>query len=328
MKNKWILGALLGGSLWLPHLVQATNADLAIDDGSITFSTSTFYSGDTVRIYARVRNPGDVDMQASVVFYNGTKVVGATQPVSLRADGAPEEVFVDFLVPSESFNIHAVIAGASPTDTNPANDEATTVLYTTIADADKDGVLDKSDNCPNNVNADQADKDSDGIGDVCDSVDNTPKPVVVAEPVVTPVVKPTTTAAPTTASTATTKAPAATGSGGGTTSSSAGSSTSGAVVASVAGTNEASTGQMTSASSSAPTTLADGTPRPNKAFGIFDNALAADGQAVKDDTSFWHLSNPAVQILLVILGLGAIGCLTSVIVVRRRAGRVADNDQG
>ncbi|WP_348708929.1 PHB depolymerase family esterase [uncultured Pseudoalteromonas sp.] len=36
-------------------------------------------------------------------------------------------------------------------------------------DADNDGVLDGTDNCPNVANADQADNDNDGIGNVCDS---------------------------------------------------------------------------------------------------------------------------------------------------------------
>ena len=37
------------------------------------------------------------------------------------------------------------------------------------ADADLDGVLDATDNCPADANADQADADGDGTGDVCES---------------------------------------------------------------------------------------------------------------------------------------------------------------
>ena len=43
---------------------------------------------------------------------------------------------------------------------------------TTINDADKDGVADVDDNCPNSANSDQQDADQDGIGDVCDDDDN------------------------------------------------------------------------------------------------------------------------------------------------------------
>ncbi len=35
-------------------------------------------------------------------------------------------------------------------------------------DPDGDGVNDPADNCPTDVNTDQADLDSDGIGDACD----------------------------------------------------------------------------------------------------------------------------------------------------------------
>jgi large repetitive protein len=45
-----------------------------------------------------------------------------------------------------------------------------------VLDADNDGVLDASDNCPTVANADQADTDGDGIGDACDTCPSTPNP--------------------------------------------------------------------------------------------------------------------------------------------------------
>jgi poly(hydroxyalkanoate) depolymerase family esterase len=39
-------------------------------------------------------------------------------------------------------------------------------------DSDNDGIADDADNCPNNVNTDQADNDNDGVGNVCDATPN------------------------------------------------------------------------------------------------------------------------------------------------------------
>ncbi len=58
------------------------------------------------------------------------------------------------------------------TDTNLANNTSSVTVRERIIDADSDGVLDTTDNCPNNANPDQADKDGDGLGDACDTIDN------------------------------------------------------------------------------------------------------------------------------------------------------------
>lgn len=186
--------------------LRAASVDLALDSNNITFSQSTLYVGDTVRIYARVRNVGDTDATAYVLFYQGGMVIGQSQAVSLRATGNPDDVFVDFTVPNGTFNIRAVLQGSTPQDTNPENDTAITPLYSPISDADRDGVVDSSDNCVNDANADQLDTDHDGKGDACDSDDDgdgvsdandpapldatvtgipAPKPVVAAAPIPT-----------------------------------------------------------------------------------------------------------------------------------------------
>ncbi len=151
---------------------RAASIDLALDANNISFSTSTLYVGDAVRIYARVRNVGDTDATAYVLFYQGGMVIGQSQPVSLRASGNPDEVFVDFMVPDGTFNIRAVLQGSTPQDTNPDNDTAITPLYSPISDADRDEVIDEDDNCVNDANADQLDTDGDGKGDVCDTDDD------------------------------------------------------------------------------------------------------------------------------------------------------------
>ncbi|MCV0365917.1 MAG: thrombospondin type 3 repeat-containing protein [Nitrosopumilus sp.] len=44
--------------------------------------------------------------------------------------------------------------------------------FATFADSDKDSIMDSIDNCPLNVNSDQADFDFDGVGDECDTNDD------------------------------------------------------------------------------------------------------------------------------------------------------------
>lgn len=229
MYKKLFALLFLGSVIALPLRVHASTVDLSLDDNSISFSESTLYAGDSIRIYVKVRNVGDTDVSAYVLFYQGGMLIGASQPVSTRAGGNPDDVYVDFTVPTGSFNIRAVIQGSSPQDGNPANDAAQTPLYTPIVDADRDGVIDESDNCVNDSNTDQLDTDKDGQGDVCDSDDDgdgvadssdlypldasksKDAPVVIAEPVVaTPVT--TTTTAPSTVSTPSASAASATSS--------------------------------------------------------------------------------------------------------------------
>lgn len=153
------------------HALSAT-VDLALDANSISFSEEKLYAGDVIRIYARVNNLGDTDASAYVLFYQGGLLIAKSQPVSLLAHGNPDDVYVDFAVPTGTFNIRAVIQGSSPQDQNPANDSAMTPLFLPIVDADRDGVVDEDDTCVNDANADQRDTDSDGIGDVCDADDD------------------------------------------------------------------------------------------------------------------------------------------------------------
>lgn len=168
----WLLAFATASFLLPTPFLRAASVDLSLDSNSISFSQSTLYVGDTVRIYARVRNVGDTDATAYVLFYQGGMVIGQSQAVSLRAAGNPDDVFVDFTVPNGTFNIRAVLQGSTPQDTNPENDSAITPLYSPIADADRDTVSDDVDNCVNDANTDQLDTDRDGKGNVCDSDDD------------------------------------------------------------------------------------------------------------------------------------------------------------
>ena len=88
--------------------------------------------------------------------------------VSAISGGNPDEVFVDFVVPSTPFSVRAVISGTTPADTNIQNNSAVTETVTPILDDDHDSVPNATDNCPAVSNADQKDTDGDGIGDACD----------------------------------------------------------------------------------------------------------------------------------------------------------------
>ncbi len=151
---------------------RASTVDLALDSSSISFSETTLYAGDEIRIYARVKNLGDTDASAYVLFYQGGMLVGKSQAVSLLANGNPDDVYVDFTVPTGSFNIRAVLQGSAPQDQNVANDSTMTPLYSPVVDADRDGVVDDDDSCVQDVNPDQLDTDRDGLGDVCDGDDD------------------------------------------------------------------------------------------------------------------------------------------------------------
>ena len=158
-----------------PILTQAASltVDLGITSDDIFFNQDgPLRTGEHIRLYARVNNHGDEDVEGYVLFYQGSIAIGQSQVISVRHNGAPEEVFVDFVVPNGSFNIRADIKGTNPVDQNPSNDSAMTKLYVPISDQDNDLISDSEDNCPKQANNDQKDTDSDGIGDICDNDNN------------------------------------------------------------------------------------------------------------------------------------------------------------
>ena len=158
-----------------PFAAVAANpvVDLGLKPNDLTYNKQPpFVVGDTVRIYARIHNLGETDVQGFAAFFQGTVPIGQTQVISVRAGSTPEEVFVDFVVPSGPFNIRADIKGTDPQDTNPANDSTITKLVTPILDDDRDTIENEKDNCPLIVNKDQVDTDGDGLGNACDDDDD------------------------------------------------------------------------------------------------------------------------------------------------------------
>lgn len=134
----------------------------------IEFSTDTFYTGEEVRMYATIRNNGDTDVTGEVSFYLGSTQIGPSLGISMPSGGAKEEVFTDFTVPENTFNIRVEIVNVNPADTNLSNNVVLTGLIEPIADADGDRIANDIDNCPFAANEDQRDLDGDGEGNVCD----------------------------------------------------------------------------------------------------------------------------------------------------------------
>jgi len=157
--------------LAFPLSAGAASVDLAISSGDISFSEELI-AGESLRIYAQVSNVGDEDVSGYVSFFQGSVPISDSQVISVRSGGVPEEVYVDFVVPSGSFNIRAEIRGTDPQDENADNNVAITKLFTPIKDDDRDGVANDADNCPSNANESQRDTDGDGNGDACDADDD------------------------------------------------------------------------------------------------------------------------------------------------------------
>ncbi|MEK7615015.1 MAG: PKD domain-containing protein [Patescibacteria group bacterium] len=167
-----ILLSLFTFLLILPSTANAAQADLLIGAEDIRFSKSVLIAGDTVRLYARVHNIGQADVQGYVTFFQGSSVISTPQIISVLVDGAPEEVYIDFVVPSGTFNIRAEVRQTDPEDVNMSNNTAITQMLVPVNDADRDGVADQSDNCRDVANTDQLNTDKDGVGDVCDDDDD------------------------------------------------------------------------------------------------------------------------------------------------------------
>ena len=162
--------------LAIPLLVGAVHPTDEVDVGfagqGIYFSKDILYVGDTVRIYARLRNYGDTDATGVVGFYVSTEQIGSSQAISLPHGGFDEEVFVDFVVPSSDFNVTARIDSTDPPDVDISNNIVTTTLENPIPDQDQDGVMDEDDNSIRDANTNQLDTDGDSVGDACDIDDD------------------------------------------------------------------------------------------------------------------------------------------------------------
>ncbi len=170
---------------WMPSAqAQDYNADVNLVDGSIRTNNNVI-AGETVRVYATVKNDSSQDLVGTVKFYDETSgaFIGEDQPFS-AIGGGTDDVFVDWL-PTEIGNktLTARVIPWEDNGDNPNNNKATTTIYVD-QDSDGDGTPDQQDVDDDNdgVNDDEdvfpfdsqesADADGDGIGDNADEDDD------------------------------------------------------------------------------------------------------------------------------------------------------------
>lgn len=187
MKNKFsfISIVLLALFVSLPVAAETIGVDLELSASDVVLSDSSpkLVPGQIVRLYANVINLGVSDAIGQVVFYlNAAKQIGSAE-VSLKSSGVKDEVFIDFLVPNDDFNVLVKVVSVSPNDQNLSNNEVTTQTFKVKKDTDRDGIYDDEDSDDDNDGVSDADelkkgtdplnKDTDGDGAI-DSVDAYP----------------------------------------------------------------------------------------------------------------------------------------------------------
>lgn len=154
--------------------------DLSIVETDITFSKEKPLAGETVRIYARVFNTGDVDVSGHVVFLDNGKEITEPQVVSVRV-GNYDDVFVDWNVKAGNHDIKVNLVGLNPKDEDLTNNTTTKKDILVDIDTDKDGTSDTKDTDIDNdgltneqeaaqgTDPSKVDTDGDGVNDNIDA---------------------------------------------------------------------------------------------------------------------------------------------------------------
>ncbi|MBU2613391.1 thrombospondin type 3 repeat-containing protein [Patescibacteria group bacterium] len=130
------------------------------------FGSSVSISGDKVLIGAQGDNTGGNHAGSAYLF-------DATTGALLQTFNNPTPVADDVFGLSVSISDTTVLIG-TPRKSTGAFQDGTVYMYLPLpdTDTDSDGIFDSVDNCPADVNVDQADTDSDGQGNVCDFTPN------------------------------------------------------------------------------------------------------------------------------------------------------------
>ncbi len=161
----------------------AYSGDVSLNSSPLSFSTSQFLEGRTVRIYATSVNNSSRDLLGVVRFYANDQQINGDQPVSLFG-GKTDDVFLDWTPYSYGeYKISAEYIPWENENDDPNNNWVSTTVYVAPdtdydgiqnsedPDDDNDGVSDSEDAYPLNSN-EQYDTDGDGIGDNADEDDD------------------------------------------------------------------------------------------------------------------------------------------------------------
>jgi len=207
---------IVGVILATPLVTHAAVAyDLGVKHSDIRLSGGQVVTGKVMNVIARIHNYGTEDAKGYATFTQGGAVIGQSQEVSILA-GTYDDAWVEFTVPSGSFNISVKINLVGQTDQNPANDYEQTGLFVPDTDTDGDGIGNLTDDDDDNdgltdqreneLGTDPLKRDTDGDGhnDADDAYPLDPSrwqepkpvaPIVIPKP--TPVTEPTPVAKPT-----------------------------------------------------------------------------------------------------------------------------------
>ncbi len=125
-----LLGGLLFNAISVVHADPQYDYDIAASIGSISFVPSEIHADESIRMYGTIVNVGKKDISGYVAFYQGVILLDKPQPFSLKANGVPEEIWIDWTPTEGTYNIMMTLVQTSPQDQNPGNNVTMTRMLT------------------------------------------------------------------------------------------------------------------------------------------------------------------------------------------------------
>lgn len=129
----------------------ALEYDLGVEHDDIRLSGGQVVVGKVMNVIARIHNYGTEDAKGYATFTQGGAVIGQSQEVSILA-GTYDDAWVEFTVPSGSFNISVQVYIVGDDDQNTTNNYEQTAVFTPDVDTDGDGVGNLTDSDDDNDN--------------------------------------------------------------------------------------------------------------------------------------------------------------------------------